>query len=41
MWQWKYKGEVHMSIDEDFSEIASYTHMWNWLPEWDIVEKNL
>lgn len=28
-----------MSITDDFTEILHYAHYWNWLPDWDIVEK--
>lgn len=25
-------------ISDDFDEIERYAHMWNWLPDWDIVK---
>ena len=25
-------------IQDDFGEIERYAHMWNWLPDWDIVK---
>ena len=28
-----------MKITDDFTEIMHYAHYWNWLPDWDIVEK--
>lgn len=24
-------------ISDDFDEIERYAHMWNWLPDWDVV----
>lgn len=28
-----------MSIQKDIEEIKSYTHFWNWLPDWGVVEE--
>jgi len=28
-----------MGISEDFAEIQSYAHFWNWLPDWGVVEE--
>ena len=28
-----------MSINNDFTEIMNHAHFWNWLPDWDIVQK--
>ncbi len=28
-----------MNIDDDFKEIMLYAHYWNWLPDWNEVEK--
>ena len=28
-----------MNIEKDFEEIMNYVHYWNWLPDWDIVQK--
>ena len=28
-----------MNIDNDFEEITKYAHFWNWLPDWDVVQK--
>lgn len=25
-------------IQDDFGEIERYAHMWNWLPDWDVVK---
>lgn len=28
-----------MSINDDFKEIISYAHYWNWLPDWGVVQE--
>ena len=28
-----------MNINSDFTEIMNYAHFWNWLPDWDVVQK--
>ena len=28
-----------MNINDDFTEIMSYAHCWNWLPDWVVVQK--
>lgn len=28
-----------MSVWEDFDEILSYAHFWNWAPDWDIAKE--
>lgn len=28
-----------MDINEDFNEIVSYTHVWHWCSDWDILQK--
>ena len=28
-----------MNINDDFIEICKYAHMWNWVPDWDIVQQ--
>lgn len=28
-----------MNINEDFKEIMEYAHFWNWLPDWNEVQK--
>lgn len=27
-----------MSIVKDFETIMNYAHMWNWVPDWDVVK---
>ena len=28
-----------MSLDADFREILDYAHMWNWAPDWVVVQE--
>ncbi len=28
-----------MNIDNDFTEIMNFAHFWNWVPDWDVVQK--
>ena len=28
-----------MSLEADFREILDYAHMWNWAPDWDVVQE--
>ena len=28
-----------MSINDDFTEIMNYVHIWNWFPDWDVVQE--
>jgi hypothetical protein len=28
-----------MNIKKDFDKIMDYAHMWNWVPDWDVVVK--
>ena len=28
-----------MNIDNDFAKIIDYAHLWNWAPDWNIVQK--
>lgn len=28
-----------MNINDDFQEILSYAHYWNWAPDWEIVKE--
>ncbi len=28
-----------MNINDSFEEIMNYAHFWNWLPDWNIVQK--
>lgn len=30
---------IKLNIEKDFKEIMNYAHYWNWLPDWDIVQK--
>lgn len=28
-----------MGINDDFTEIINYAHLWNWVPDWDVVQE--
>jgi len=28
-----------VNINDDFIEICKYAHMWNWVPDWDVVQQ--
>ena len=30
---------IVLNIEKDFEEIENYAHFWDWLPDWNIVEK--
>lgn len=30
-----------LNLENEFEEIMQYTHYWNWLPDWEIVKKNI
>ncbi|WP_214629722.1 hypothetical protein [Paenibacillus agaridevorans] len=30
---------LKININNDFTEIMNHTHLWNWHPDWDVVQK--
>lgn len=28
-----------MDLQNDFMEIMNYAHMWNWVPDWDVLQR--